>query len=1604
MALIDKYRNLLNRADTAIDKRASQLRQAYSQRIAPRQSLSKPMFQYSNATNTPQYKVLNSLARYQKAFSNPKRIEVLPNLDTKKARNIPLTIGAGLVEAAINEPRQQIADIGNAGYAIRTRKTGLRTGDVRNTANFNPQSNLFKLTNNVLDTIREDQNPLETVKLTSKYGDKRVLGYGKGKWSVPLTNVNLPEMGFSESNLAKMGKQVAGVAEPFAAYYGAMKPALVAGYTGLGGGVNATLNYALGNKDLKGNFIEGANLAGRDAVVSAGYLNKTNPIVDKLGAKGLKGLPVKSAVNVTQGLGQNAVTGTENSAESIILDALFPVFNELGSKSFGTADQALKAGQAKVKTALGMKLRNNKGLYTTAEKFAKGTRAYRKSGKYANGALLGVEPYQDEDGNWKVRFNKERALLGLGVGIGMTKNVTNGSVKDLADSLNRSEIGKSLDDATKQSVLEEAQRMLAGGIGDTGVVGNARYSANPDWYRDFYKQTGKAPSNEEFFDIALSRVKPQQGSDNIDDVMSKLLADEPAVTTQPDLTKDIGGEAKKFEDYLSSGELEPLLNEAKKYKNYATFEDAMMDKSVLFTDELSVLGETGKTLRDLYKLTRTAKPVVESQNIRSGFYQAQDEIKDNLNANSLKGKLEEIEKTLYKKAVPEGTALQSGAKDGTGLITTALRGAEAKLNLVLGGSLGADNIVARNFGRTMQGFLGELGKSDNYIRQLGKFQGGVQYASKLASDAQKYGAGLVNNDLKSLEKVWAVMDEELSGGKIKYDDLTPGEKQAHAFFTTLSDFINDTNYSNGMISKELWEKNRGGKYIARAYEPFELPPEMPDFLKQNRIKFDLNPFKQRTDVNEWKQEYSIKDPAYLMGKRLQQTLFNDELGRMFKWLGSDSRYVAQTARPGFVQLSDHKAYGDLAGKFIRKDILDDIGGLQFGHQIADQAYDILNWYNRNPVRQGYKQVFTVFNPVVRLGNKTSNVFFAWMAGIDPVTFVKNRGYAKNNIEKNGELYLRLIKDGVAGADASKKDITSFMAMLRKGGYDESSISKWVNSFKEGYGKEDDIAKVAAVRSYLDKGYSYEEATRRVYRGFQNYRTMGWMYDVGAKLPVFGNPFVRFKGELVRLAKNAAIEHPVRLASTVMAWKLFTDITSASSGETPQDRETREGRLGAPRIPFTDISLEVQTPWGAINGSRFLGIYANNSYEGNSAVDDASKYLPINVPSKKTLGSSPDIGPLLSVAVDTDFRGKSIKDPDANKYQGSLLTPLEQGKNVANYLRRSYTPTFLNSVEDTGRAFAGREDFYGRTKTPAQALANLAGFKVETFGAEQAQALREKNAYYDVKKTRDIQSNIKSIQKDLVEGKITEDQALARIQNQQKQLTGLDTDSYQVSAMERQKGDLPKDYDTFAVLYNDLMGDVNTYEKRRATLPYEPRNAAEEIDRQFDIADNERKLQSAKDMLETMRKERPFDVFKVELEENSSGSVEKRGDWAMEQIAKFAKEGKQKDIPLLLEVLWDNKVLTSGKNGSASYIARKYGVDTTTKTQIAKRNKGKKIKKKEIKLEKLERVAPKVSYKEADQVELDIPTFNPPTTLSGNSLGSFTPSANLEKIRRSSLTR
>lgn len=723
-------------------------------------------------------------------------------------------------------------------------------------------------------------------------------------------------------------------------------------------------------------------------------------------------------------------------------------------------------------------------------------------------------------------------------------------------------------------------------------------------------------------------------------------------------------------------------------------------------------------------------------------------------------KIGDIEKIVYGSETPSRVTL-GGAKKGAGLISNTLRSIESGASNIVEKGLQHPNPVIRNVSRLMQGFGGGLGKSREISTRTGQYRGSVDYATKLGGDVQSYVYKLVNKNEKSLEKIHAVLDPELSTTKVDINSLTPQEKEAVGFLRTVSDFINDTNYQNGFISKELWQKNRGGKYIARAYEPFDFPPEVADFIKQSKLNLDLNPFKQRTNVNDWKQANAIRDPAYLVAKRIQQTLFNDELLKMFNDMRK-TPYVSDIPKPGFVQLSDHKGYGELAGRYVRKDIMDDIKGFFYTHDVAQKLYDVLTWYDRNPIRQGYKKLITVMNPAVRLGNNIGNYMFAWLGGINPATFLKNRSWANREIQSNGQIYRRMIKDGLLGTDTTKADITKFATEISRGIKDKNILRKFSDSLDYRYGNADDVSKLSAMKTWLDRGYSYEEAARRVNNHFQNYRTVGWLYDIGAKIPVFGNPFVRFQGDLMRMLKNAVIDHPIRTATTLMGWKLFVDVMSRISSETPEERQVRENRVGSPHIPFTNISLAVQTPYGEVNAARLLGLAAYTPVGGQSIGSDLGKLSPFQTPSLRNLSSSPDIGPILGLLSDTDFRGKKISDPNYNKYQGSLLTPEEQNINRAKYLAQSYTPPLVKDLGNVKNAFMGEKDFYGRTITPGQSLMRLGGVKVEKYGPQEVQQQVKKDQEYKEYKNEAIDKSISAISKQYLQGKITKDQAINRI--------------------------------------------------------------------------------------------------------------------------------------------------------------------------------------------------------------------------------------------------
>lgn len=701
--------------------------------------------------------------------------------------------------------------------------------------------------------------------------------------------------------------------------------------------------------------------------------------------------------------------------------------------------------------------------------------------------------------------------------------------------------------------------------------------------------------------------------------------------------------------------------------------------------------------------------------------------------------------------------------------------------------LQSESSIFRGIANGLRGFAGGLGKGQDVLSGISRLQGTQEYGLKLQSDLnENVFKGLLQGNVDSLRRIHRVLDPEAYVGQAA-PQLAQNEQQAAGMLRLVSDFINDSNYQRGFISQENWLKNRGGKYIMRAYNwESELPEETQRFFEKNRFKMDIGGFMKRGELTDEMKSALSQDPIYLVGTRLREAISNAALHEFATSIKNNAELVSNTARNGFTQLSDHKAFGDLAGKFVRKDIVENINGLYFTNKFADAIYGVLRMYDNNPARRGLKKWLTVYNPAVRTGNNISELWFANNIGINPVSFGKQflKERAKGTIAENDPLYLKMMKDGLVGSNVTSElvDATAQTRqdMLRM--VDPTVAQKVLGAFQSAdkaitgtYGRVDDYAKLAAMKILLRRGYNYPEAARQVARGFQNYRNVGWMWDVSSKLPMFGKTFGRFVGNMVQMEANAWVDRPIRKAATYGMIAAFADLMSAASGEEEQDRETREGRSWFPRVLGSNVPLSFQTPLGEVNASRWFPATSSSPFGADNMATDLGKVSPFVPPVTYKDGQmkynpaahtgDPLASPFLSLGLDQDFRGKSIQDPDQNPYVGSVLTPREKIENQLKFFGRSVSGGFLNTLKDIKSAAETGKDYYGRERSPMQAAANLIGLKVEKYGPEQAQNARDKSALYEVKGNERAEDKINAIQKAYRNGEITEEQAQARIQYQ-----------------------------------------------------------------------------------------------------------------------------------------------------------------------------------------------------------------------------------------------
>jgi len=614
---------------------------------------------------------------------------------------------------------------------------------------------------------------------------------------------------------------------------------------------------------------------------------------------------------------------------------------------------------------------------------------------------------------------------------------------------------------------------------------------------------------------------------------------------------------------------------------------------------------------------------------------------------------------------------------------------------------------------------------------------------------------------------------------ITFDDLNPTEQAVYQILKEINSFLHDVNFSvNKKISYKTYLINKD-KYFGRLYDKFDMPEDVQKELNDigNKMFDDL--YKERGDITTWKRSHRIQDPIYTTTKRLYQTQMNKAFTEYFDYVSKNPEYVSDVPRSGYITLKG-ESYGELNGKHVRADVVEDIRGVFYTNDIIQKMHELFSKYNQIAPRRWYRKLFTVYNPGVHVGNFTGNIVFSSWLGINPVRFLKDFTLAGKEIKNYGDTYRYLIKRGVLSSDLTIEDLGTSLKKLNDL-FEESSTKKnplrWLSDKATTvYRATDDLAKVAAFKSLTDMGFSPDTAIERISQGFQNYKRVGKAYDFFSKVPAVGNMYAKFAGDLQRILRTGIMTRPLNFVAFGAALHAIANVASSMSGESDEDRKIREERPGFPKIKLPDwlggdIPLSFKMGQNELNLARFISpLYVYSSPDNDDVYNTFMKMSPqkiditdwtsnpngiIAVNIAKNL-QDPLLAPILQTIVNSDFKGTPIADPNETIYKKSNLTDQERTVNSLRFLARSYLP-YGSYADDGLRAIAGQQDYYGRDRTLSQIILRFVGYNAQQFKDDRYNKIVENDLINKAYRIVDNAKILRSIEKDYINKEATEEQ-------------------------------------------------------------------------------------------------------------------------------------------------------------------------------------------------------------------------------------------------------
>lgn len=524
-----------------------------------------------------------------------------------------------------------------------------------------------------------------------------------------------------------------------------------------------------------------------------------------------------------------------------------------------------------------------------------------------------------------------------------------------------------------------------------------------------------------------------------------------------------------------------------------------------------------------------------------------------------------------------------------------------------------------------------------------------------------------------------------------------------------------------LLSEETFQANKG-TYFPRLYTDYEFAKDeeiIGQTFSPRAVSIPKEPFKARllTEEQSLAKGTRIEEAGYPALKRLTQLNVVEQRQKFFS---ETAKLASDEPKPGYLQLSEDKSLGDLAGKFLPAAEYKAIADIRHIPSTIEEIY--------NRALSTWKTFKTAYNPATIARNDLTNFFVLNpLGGVGPHRLDVYARTASELMSK-GPLYQLARQHGLEISTQQAAELTSKASRFyreNKGVVSQffGKVGDFNNMVKNFYGSQDKFFKLANfIKGVTSDGLTPEKAIQRANFHLIDYSEAPELVNWLRKSPV-GIPFISFTYGVSKPLAKTLLEHPEKLANY---FKILRGVQLMNPlGETPAERAKEQGVL---------------PDW--ISEGTFLRLPVKDTY-GRSQYVDLQYILPFNIlETNSILPSNPLLNILAGQLTNKDvFTGRdlTLKSDTPTEAMQKRVT------NVLGQLLPSLTPLIGTSFNKIKNALEQRPDRNGFVKSKLEAFVDvLGGIKITPIDPTVE---AQKRASERAKEIEELRSQLKTLMLD-----------------------------------------------------------------------------------------------------------------------------------------------------------------------------------------------------------------------------------------------------------------